>query len=87
MHIYAQTYTYTHIYIHTQRYDLKGSTLGRVATLQQRLSSAVVLKDIDLIVDQTKFRVGKDRKRMLEAQVCMCVYVYIMNTHICIYIT
>ena len=53
----------------SQRYDLKGSTLGRAATEEQRKSPLVVLKDIDLVESQTKFNVGQARKATLERQV------------------
>ncbi len=49
---YIHIHTHTNIYI--QRYDLKGSLVGRVATSEEKKSPTVVLKDVDLLVNQTK---------------------------------
>jgi 1-phosphatidylinositol-4-phosphate 5-kinase len=52
-----------------QRYDLKGSTLGRMATKKQKQNSICVLKDMDLLMNQKKFSVGPSRKKDLMFQV------------------
>ncbi len=73
-----------------QRYDLKGSTLGRVASEEERLNPTVVYKDIDVLLHQTKFKVGSARKTALETQVrshCSFMHVSIIRMHACMVTT
>ena len=71
---------HTYIHTYTQRFDLKGSTLGRMATLEERNQRGVIYKDRDALMYQRKFKMGAARKETFEAQVCdcicMCLYVY-----------
>ncbi len=64
------TGTFSHRHIHTfaQRYELKGSMLGRIASSEERKSPTVVLKDIDLMISHKKFVLGKDRKQEIVKQ-------------------
>ncbi len=83
VHTHTHIHTYKQTYIHTvQRYDLKGSTLGRVASPKEKMNPTFVFKDIDILVKQTKLRVGNARKKALATQVrnvcvrgCVCVCV------------
>ncbi len=58
-----------------QRYDLKGSTIGRAATEEQKKSPLVVLKDMDIREKQTRFKVGHGRKAAVEFQVSCGLHV------------
>jgi hypothetical protein len=52
-----------------ERYDLKGSTRGRMSTEAERDDPNVVLKDLDWIRNGRKLHLGPDKKRRLLAQV------------------
>ena len=52
-----------------ERYDLKGSTRGRVTSEEERKDPNVVLKDLDWIRAGRKLHLGDDKKRRLLAQV------------------
>ena len=52
-----------------ERYDLKGSTLGRETTSAERLEPGVVCKDVDWIKKGRRLHLGADKKRRLLAQV------------------
>ena len=51
------------------RYDLKGSTRGRVTSETEREDPHVVLKDLDWIRAGRKLHLGADKKRRLLAQI------------------
>jgi hypothetical protein len=59
-----------------QRYELKGSMLGRIATSEGKMSPTVVLKDIDLMISHKKFVLGKERKQELVKQARAFMYSY-----------
>ena len=59
-----------------QLYDLKGSKLGRLTAKREKTDSRIVLKDIDVLSEQTKFRIGKRRVRDLDGQVEVHMHVY-----------
>ena len=52
-----------------ERYDLKGSTRGRVTSEEERQDPNVVLKDLDWIRAGRKLHLGADKKRRLLAQI------------------
>lgn len=52
-----------------ERYDLKGSTRGRVTTEVEKEDPNVVLKDLDWIRAGRKLHLGEDKKRRLLAQI------------------
>jgi len=52
-----------------ERYDLKGSTRGRVTSEEERQDPNVVLKDLDWLSSGRKLHLGEDKKRRLLAQV------------------
>lgn len=52
-----------------ERYDLKGSTRGRVTSEAEREDPNVVLKDLDWIRSGRKMHLGPDKKRRLLAQI------------------
>ena len=52
-----------------ERYDLKGSTRGRVTSEEERSDPNVVLKDLDWIRSGRKLHLGPDKKRRLLGQV------------------
>jgi hypothetical protein len=74
-YIFAFTYpthkhTHTHIHTHTlQRYELKGSMLERAATPKERENPNIVLKNVDLIVENRRFELGIRRRKVLMKQV------------------
>ena len=52
-----------------ERYDLKGSTRGRITTEAERKDPHVVLKDLDWIRAGRKLHLGADKKRRLLMQI------------------
>ena len=52
-----------------EKYDLKGSTRGRVTSESEREDPNVVLKDLDWIRAGRKLHLGADKKRRLLAQI------------------
>jgi 1-phosphatidylinositol-4-phosphate 5-kinase len=59
--------------IHTV-YDLKGSLIGRQASASERAHGGV-LKDMDLIIDNTKIKLGSKKEVHLCIDIClfMCI--------------
>jgi len=76
----------TSLALHT-RFDLKGSTLGRTASANERRKGPrAILKDLDLIESGTRIRLGRrpdgaDRKAALLAQIRADCHL-LMNLHI-----
>ena len=52
-----------------ERYDLKGSTLGRETTSAERLEPGGVCKDVDWIKKGRRLHLGADKKRRLLVQI------------------
>ena len=48
-----------------KRYDLKGSTYGRISTEEERKDSRIALKDLDFLNSDSKIRVGPTKKKIL----------------------
>jgi hypothetical protein len=85
--IFIDTYMCTNTHAHNaQRYDLKGSIVGREtkpcrssSSSSSNMVSTVVFKDSDLISSETKFQIGSLRKQVLQEQVspfvniCLCI--------------
>eukprot|EP00291_Cryptomonas_curvata_P003428 CAMPEP_0172181512 /NCGR_PEP_ID=MMETSP1050-20130122/17860_1 /TAXON_ID=233186 /ORGANISM="Cryptomonas curvata, Strain CCAP979/52" /LENGTH=489 /DNA_ID=CAMNT_0012854805 /DNA_START=195 /DNA_END=1662 /DNA_ORIENTATION=- len=52
------------------RFDIKGSTLGRTASANERKKGLrAIYKDLDMVAMQTKLRMGPDRKRAFLKQI------------------
>jgi len=65
MHFVVMNNTFSPTVEIHERYDLKGSTVGRYASAQERDSESVILKDLDI---KRKITVGKDMKKLLMEQ-------------------
>lgn len=57
-----------HVEVH-ERYDLKGSTVGRLVPDNRRLDPSMVMKDLDFDILKRKIHLGAERKAMLMAQI------------------
>lgn len=51
---------------YSEVYDLKGSTVGRAATEQEKQKEFCILKDLDIIENNRKLSLGERRKQFLE---------------------
>lgn len=58
----------SHVEVH-ERYDLKGSTVGRLVPDSRRLDPSVVMKDLDFDKLKRKIHLGADRKKVLMEQI------------------
>jgi len=52
-----------------QRYDLKGSTVGRSVSEAERKKPTVILKDLDFLNETRNMKIGAERKNILITQV------------------
>lgn len=51
-----------------ETYDLKGSTLGRKATAEERKQDVPVLKDLDFVENKIRIRIGREKGMLLMEQ-------------------
>jgi 1-phosphatidylinositol-4-phosphate 5-kinase len=52
-----------------QRYDLKGSTVGRSVSEAERKKPTVILKDLDFLNETKSMKIGAERKNVLITQI------------------
>jgi hypothetical protein len=77
-HMKYKPLSVTHVYVVSQRYDLKGSLIGREMKHMNQEVLTVALKDADFIASKAKLQIGKIRKRMWLEQVLhifVCTFV------------
>ena len=66
-----------------QRYDLKGSKVGRAVSEEEKKNPTVILKDLDFKTKRGKLKIGYGRKEELLNQVivCVCIYIYMVKKY------